>query len=585
MNVRPGNNPTRVLGPTGRNVRPGSPLQLKGTPTWTPSGVPTPEPLPPAPLLDLRMLGLIALQGIAWLIANSTRGGGGKGHKWTVSDERLTMLPLVGDYVVTFEVVTKTTLWVCSTDAILSEGTSSNLVKVSMANATGFQLDAGSAHDLQVECGKGLSTFTPPSEVRWQVLGGSITGALLAGGTSLGHGPDMRSRYTRTVNVVSVTRNGAEVSAPPAEFDGEVVPLPEEEVQPVKPPPVVPVLPAVPLPVPVPEVNPEFKPAPVPGLVPLPSPAPRPVKIPGRIDTDNGVLVKPRPRPIPTTPPGWTIPWPGAAPIPDVGVGPRPDLIGIATEVGKIERKIEWMNGGGGRPVFDGDGPLDLFQIASKLLEFLTAMNAETTYRLTGPCETDASGAPLPAVEIDVAGSDSALGVIRNRVDAIAALLQVHKDLKQPICKPERPKPTGQWVTVNFLSDAPSPGGNKQLRKRLRYLDQSGTEQLAHTIHWEDFEWQAGPVCVISKNLAWGVPQVWAASEAEGKRVIGHAAAIAGVDLADPAHEWVITRSVDARYGQMGMMRTERRNTGLIRVSKRDGPSGLPGLYGAAPDP
>jgi hypothetical protein len=118
-------------------------------------------------------------------------------------------------------------------------------------------------------------------------------------------------------------------------------------------------------------------------------------------------------------------------------------------------------------------------------------------------------------------------------------------------------------------------GALRPLRKRLKYRDLTGASLEAHTNHWADFQWEAGPVCVIHKGAAWGVPQVWAASAAEGKRVIRHAAAIAGIDP-DTEGEWVITGSLDPRYGRSGTMRTNVLQDGCLSVTKREGPSRLP---------
>jgi hypothetical protein len=38
--------------------------------------------------------------------------------------------------------------------------------------------------------------------------------------------------------------------------------------------------------------------------------------------------------------------------------------------------------------------------------------------------------------------------LLHNKVDALAALVQTHKNMRQPICKPA--PPTGQPVTVQF---------------------------------------------------------------------------------------------------------------------------------------
>lgn len=115
----------------------------------------------------------------------------------------------------------------------------------------------------------------------------------------------------------------------------------------------------------------------------------------------------------------------------------------------------------------------------------------------------------------------------------------------------------------------------RPLRKIFRYRDQSGASLEAHTEHWRDFTWEAGPVCVIHKGAIWGTPQVWAASIGEGKRVIAHAGAIAGIDPFEVG-EWVVTGSLNPRYGQSAPMRVRPLMAGTIAVTKRDGPSGLP---------
>lgn len=124
--------------------------------------------------------------------------------------------------------------------------------------------------------------------------------------------------------------------------------------------------------------------------------------------------------------------------------------------------------------------------------------------------------------------------------------------------------------------------GERPLRKQLRYRDQTGASLEQHTEHWRGFEWQAGPVCVIHKGAAWGVPQVWAASVAEGKRVLRHAGAIAGVDP-DIDGEWVVTGTLNPRYGRTGTMLVKGLRNGAVSVTKRDGPNGLPQV--ATPDP
>jgi hypothetical protein len=118
--------------------------------------------------------------------------------------------------------------------------------------------------------------------------------------------------------------------------------------------------------------------------------------------------------------------------------------------------------------------------------------------------------------------------------------------------------------------------GYAPLRKLFRYRDQTARPLADHVDHWRDFVWQAGPVCVISKGLAWGVPQVWAKTAEEGKRVIRHAAAIAGVDLDVPEHTWIITGSRSPRYGQEGTMAVVQDRDGRFPITARDGSDGYP---------
>jgi hypothetical protein len=56
--------------------------------------------------------------------------------------------------------------------------------------------------------------------------------------------------------------------------------------------------------------------------------------------------------------------------------------------------------------------------------------------------------------------------------------------------------------------------------------------------------------------------------------VITHAAAIAGVDIADG--KWLTGTSRSTRYGKPGTMRVARFTNGNYTVTKRSGPSGNP---------
>ena len=111
------------------------------------------------------------------------------------------------------------------------------------------------------------------------------------------------------------------------------------------------------------------------------------------------------------------------------------------------------------------------------------------------------------------------------------------------------------------------------LTKVFRYRDTTGRPASFHADHWRGFEWEAGPVIVAAVG-PWGTMQVWAISESEGRRVIAHAAAAAGLNLSgSDGAEWIVTAPNDPRYGRTGRVRTWESPRGL-KVSKRDGPRG-----------
>jgi hypothetical protein len=111
--------------------------------------------------------------------------------------------------------------------------------------------------------------------------------------------------------------------------------------------------------------------------------------------------------------------------------------------------------------------------------------------------------------------------------------------------------------------------------KRLCYRDQTGASREAHAAHWDGFEFDGGPVIVACVG-DWGTLQVWAASEAEGRRVIQHAASIANLPVDDPEEaEWVVTTSSNPRFGKPGRFRVAT-CYGLPVVTKRRGSDGYP---------
>jgi hypothetical protein len=118
------------------------------------------------------------------------------------------------------------------------------------------------------------------------------------------------------------------------------------------------------------------------------------------------------------------------------------------------------------------------------------------------------------------------------------------------------------------------PGANgRPLRKTLTYKDQGGGDLVHHTQGWLGFEWQAGPVQVLSVG-DWGKVKVYAASEAEGQRVIRHAAQLAGYDLdGDRGHQWIVGQHSGGRIGRTGRMVVRNLGSG-VAVRMRDGSDG-----------
>lgn len=122
----------------------------------------------------------------------------------------------------------------------------------------------------------------------------------------------------------------------------------------------------------------------------------------------------------------------------------------------------------------------------------------------------------------------------------------------------------------------------KRLRKTFSYRDQLGRTLEDHTAHWEGFSWEAGPVVVTHDGGPWGRVQVWAKTMAEGKRVIRHAAVIAGVDVDSDPKLWWVHVAENPRYGREARMIPRPIKGGGIHVTKRPDPDGTPEI--AVPD-
>ena len=284
---------------------------------------------------------------------------------------------------------------------------------------------------------------------------------------------------------------------------------------------------------------------------------------------------QPVPVPVTQTSPTTHVIDTGEQVITVPSAGASPNIQQIANEVGRIEQKAgDLLRGLGG-----SNGLLDHLPEILLLLQGLADLFEQklpsVTYSLTGICEATEEGEEQPSTSVILPPE-----ILTDRLvslgDMMPTLLQAHKNYKQPICKHEKPEVEGDWVSTHWESDSASPGGTKPLRKLFRYRTKSNRSTNELQDYWRAFTWEAGPWCVRHEGAWWGNPQVWAASEAEGKRVIRFAAGEAGFDP-NQVGEWQVSRSGSARYGMPGTMRLMWEQ-GERWVTRREGPSGLPEL-------
>jgi len=91
---------------------------------------------------------------------------------------------------------------------------------------------------------------------------------------------------------------------------------------------------------------------------------------------------------------------------------------------------------------------------------------------------------------------------------------------------------------------------------------------------WRGFTFLGGPVrCVLSGP--WGMIQVWAATEEEGKRVARHALSAGGWSGRESEGAWSARVVTGPRHSN-GREWTTAESDGVVGVSMREGPAGLP---------
>jgi hypothetical protein len=394
------------------------------------------------------------------------------------------------------------------------------------------------------------------------------------------------TRYVRIEGSVvaafgQITLNGSPVTSPTVYGDlGERPPIKIPSIAPT--PVIAPGVPEVAPPQTVPDADPLPQPD-RPGAIPAVPPTIPGIAAPPKVEIPT--LPKPAVKPgVATTPSGSVIPWPGAKPVGLPGQAPQPTLEGIAQEVGKIEQKLEqaFTNP---KPDDSNMSWADWWESLDGLRNLILGLLDAGQYEISSPCVKDGEPGSVSDPLIRAWGpSLGPAGGLENRLNALAGLLQDHKNLKQPNCEaqPSAP-PAGTSYTVRFLSTLPSPASGDRLRKDFGYRDQSGRPLEEHTRHWVGFEWNSGPWICFSTGLPWGKPRVWAASPQEGERVLRHAAAIAGVDLDSDAHQFVFREAMGERTRYVLRMHLRRDDSGRPWVSTRDATGGPPELIDHLP--
>ena len=222
-------------------------------------------------------------------------------------------------------------------------------------------------------------------------------------------------------------------------------------------------------------------------------------------------------------------------------------------------------------PLISGATGAALNQIGNAINDLLETQLPEGSFTLTAPCNKDAEGNPLTETWTFPAQKYTERS-LAHQITTLEAL-QTHLNWKTPTCD-EAPIPEGDFRTISFRSDETSPYGKSRLRKRFRYRSVSGNDLGAVVDHWKDFVFEGGPYRVRWVGGTWGSPEVWAASEAEGKRVIQHAAAEAGFDPFESGR-WTTRVTSSTRRRVQCTVRVDTTG-GYYWITARDGSSERP---------
>lgn len=365
-----------------------------------------------------------------------------------------------GTCAVSFRVNGGANLWINGTQYWYAGGERSG-PSFSRANCTGFRMAAGAVNLGGTFAGPG--TFSFPAIFCEFRIGGVWVQELVASQQNLiltagqtGVTTGLLSAWVLTLTVNGQPGPPLYVGGPRPTSPPDNAPAISAAVAPISPAALPAYTPPAADPQAVPSADPVTQPAPsttpaaIPALAPITAPSlPRVPAIPiGTPLADDGTVPAPSPSPTPTTPGQQVLPWPGAKPIDPVPLAPPATLDGIAKKTGELEGKLDQI-GGMLQPRNQDFDWEDLFEQAQRLWEWLNSIDPEGGYEISSPCvpegEPGSANQPLTAAWGFTTGPQEQ---ILKRLDALAELLQHHKNLKQPSCK--NPSPVGEVVTVQF---------------------------------------------------------------------------------------------------------------------------------------
>lgn len=187
----------------------------------------------------------------------------------------------------------------------------------------------------------------------------------------------------------------------------------------------------------------------LPGRQPSAPPDTRPEPVGPQPGNDGEVGPGPGPGRDPVAPPGPPQTDPdvitvGGEQIGQPGFRPPPTLVGIASELGRLEQKMERM-------IRDQSEPLDLSGIIDALTELLRKdpePHDAGSYELYPVCDFGEDGSPRPPDVAAWPSGEGEIALVNKKLDALALLIQYHKEQRQPTCK--RGATIGQPVSVLF---------------------------------------------------------------------------------------------------------------------------------------